>query len=52
VNAFFLVIAFVFVLSVLALVVYSIFEVTPWGRHNDHYRDASGDRRFQSPWLD
>jgi hypothetical protein len=51
-NAVFLVIAFLFVFSVLALVAYSIFEVTPWGRHKDHYRDTSGHRRFQSPWLD
>ena len=51
-NAVFLVIALLFVFAVLALVAYSIFEVTPWGRHKDHYRDASGRRRFRSPWLD
>ena len=51
-NAVFLVIALLFVFAVLALVAYSIFEVTPWGRHKDHYRDASGRRRFHSPWLD
>jgi hypothetical protein len=51
-NALFLVIAFLFVFSVLALVAYSIFEVSPWGRHKDHYRDADGHRRFESPWLD
>jgi hypothetical protein len=51
-NALFLIIAFLFVLSVLMLVAYSIFEVTAWGRHKDHYRDAAGQRRFDSPRLD
>jgi hypothetical protein len=51
-NAFFLVIAFLFVFAVLALVAFSIFEVTPWGRHEDRYRDTTGHRRFESPWLD
>ena len=51
-NSFFLVIAFLFVFSVVALVAYSLFEVTPWGRHDDHYRDETGHRRFDSPFLD
>ena len=51
-SNFFLVIAVIFVLSVLALVAYSLFELTPWARHADHYRDESGSRRFESPRLD
>jgi hypothetical protein len=51
-NTVFLIIAFLFVFSVVALVAYSIFEVSPWGRHKDHYRDPAGHRRFESPWLD
>jgi hypothetical protein len=51
-NSFFLVIAFVFVLSVLALVGYALFALSPWGRHKDHYRDSGGRRRFESPFLD
>jgi len=51
-SNFFLVIAVIFVLSVLALVAYSIFELTPWAHHADHYRDEAGSRRFESPRLD
>jgi hypothetical protein len=51
-NTFFLVIACVFVLAVLALVGYSIYELTPLARHKDHYRDERGTRRFESPRLD
>ena len=35
-NTFFLVIAIVFVLSVLALVAYAIFDITPFAHHKDH----------------
>jgi hypothetical protein len=53
VSTFFLVIALLFVVSVLALVVYSVFELTPYARHKDRYRDpATGERRFDSPRLD
>ncbi len=48
----FLVITFFFVIAVLALVAYALFELTPWGRHKDHYRDATGHRRYESPFLD
>jgi hypothetical protein len=52
-NTVFLVISLAFVASVLALVGYSIFELTPYARHKDHYRDPeSGKRRFDSPRLD
>ena len=51
-NTVFLVVAFVFVLSVLALVAYSLFELSPFAHHADHYRDEAGARRFDSPHLD
>ena len=51
-STFFLVIAIVFVVSVLALAGYALFELSPFGRHSDHYRDESGKRRFESPRLD
>ncbi len=52
-NMIFLVIAMVFVFTVLGLVAYSIFAVTPYARHKDHYRDPdTGERRFSSPRLD
>ena len=48
-----LIIVFAFVVSVLALVGFTIFEISPFGRHSDHYRDPeSGKRRFESPRLD
>jgi len=51
-DTFFLVLALAFVIAVLALVAYSIFEMTPLARHKDHYRDESGKRRVESPRLD
>jgi hypothetical protein len=51
-NTLFLVIACVFVFAVLGLVAYSVFEITPFARHKDHYRDDAGKRRYESPRLD
>ena len=51
-NTVFLAIGIVFVVSVLALVAYSLFELTPLATHKDHYRTADGARRFTSPRLD
>ena len=39
-----LIIVFAFVVSVLALVGYTIFEISPFGRHSDHYRDPRRGR--------
>ena len=48
-----LIIAFAFVISVLAVVGVAIFQVSPFGRHADQYRDPeTGKRRFESPRLD
>jgi uncharacterized protein HemY len=42
-----------FVLAVLALIAWSLIEISPLGRHVDHYRDPkSGKRRWPSPNLE
>ena len=51
-NTVFLVIGLGFVVSVLALVAYSLYELSPLAGHRDHYRTDDGARRFQSPRLD
>jgi hypothetical protein len=51
-STFFLIVACVFVIAVLALAGYAIYEMTPLARHKDHYRDEDGKRRFESPRLD
>lgn len=52
-NILFAVVVVVFVIVVLALVGYALFELTPLARHEDHYRDPrTGRRRWQSPHLD
>ena len=52
-NTLFTVIATVFVLSVLALVAYALFELSPFARHVDRFRDSrTGERRGASPHLD
>ena len=52
-NIAILIIVFAFVFSVLGLVGFTIFEISPFGRHTDHYRDSeTGKRRFDSPQLD
>jgi hypothetical protein len=52
-DTLFLVIGVAFVLAVLAIVGYSIFEISPYAHHKDHYRDElTGERRFDSPHLD
>jgi hypothetical protein len=52
-NTVFLVVAIVFVVVVLAIVGYALFEMTPLARHEDHYRDPrTGNRRWESPHLD
>jgi len=52
-NTIFIVAVIVFVLVVLALVAYALFEVTPLAHHADHYRDPrTGKRRWESPNLE
>jgi hypothetical protein len=51
-NTIFLIIGFLFVLSVLGLAAYTIYELTPFANHKDHYRNSAGKKRFESPRLD
>jgi hypothetical protein len=51
-NTIFLIVGVLFVASVLGLVVFSLFELTPLANHKDHYRGPDGKRRFESPRLD
>lgn len=52
-NILFTTIVAVFVVGVLALVVYCMFELTPFSRHAEHYRDPdTGKRLFDSPNLE
>jgi hypothetical protein len=48
-----LAIVFGFVFSVLAVVGFALFKMSPFAHHTDHYRDPeTGERRFDSPRLD
>ena len=48
-----LIVVFAFVISVLAVVGYAIFEITPYAHHTDRFRDPeTGKRRFDPPRLD
>jgi hypothetical protein len=52
-NTAFAIVVIAFVVIVLGLVGYVLFEMTPLARHADHYRDPrTGKRRFRSPRLD
>jgi hypothetical protein len=52
-NTFFTVVVFVFVFSVLAFVAYAFFEVSPFARHKELFRDPrAGKRLWQPPHLD
>jgi hypothetical protein len=48
----FTVIVLSFVVTVLLVVGFALFEIGPFGRHKDHYRDAAGARRFDPPNLE
>jgi hypothetical protein len=48
-----MVIVLSFVVSVLLVVAYGLFEMSPLGRHTDHYRDPqTGKRRWDPPNLE
>jgi len=52
-NTTYLVIVIVFVVAVLAVVGYALFEMSPFARHVDHYRDPVTLRRVgEGPRLD
>lgn len=49
----FVVIVMAFVVVVLAVVAFALFEVTPFARHAEQFRDPrTGKRRWDSPHLD
>jgi hypothetical protein len=49
----YLVIVVIFVVAVLSVVGYALFEMSPFARHADQYRDPVTHRRIgQSPRLD
>jgi len=52
-NTLFTVVVFAFVIAVLAVVAYAFFEVSPFARHTDVFRDSRTRKwRGQSPRLD
>ena len=52
-NTLFTVVVFAFVLAVLGVVAYALFELSPFAHHVDRFRDPrTGQRRWQSPHLD
>ena len=51
-TALFTIIVLVFVTLVLVLAAYAVFELTPFAKHTDRYRDQQGKRRVESPRLD
>jgi hypothetical protein len=46
------VIVIAFVVTVLAVVAFALFELTPFARSENPFRDATGKRRWESPHLD
>jgi Ca2+/H+ antiporter len=51
-GTLFIVIVLSFVVAVLIVVAYSLFAMSPFGRHRDHYRNAAGGRRLEPPNLE
>jgi hypothetical protein len=51
-GAFFTVLVLCFAIALPVLIGFVLFEVSPFGRHSDHYRDPrTGKRRWESPNL-
>jgi hypothetical protein len=52
-GTLFVVIVVAFVVLVLAFVAFGLFELTPFARHDNPFRDSrTGRRRWESPHLD
>jgi hypothetical protein len=51
-GTLFTVIVLSFVVAVLIVVGFTLFEMSPLGRHKDHYRSATGQRRLDPPNLE
>jgi hypothetical protein len=51
-ETFFIVIVFAFVVAVLGVVAYALYEMSPFAHHVDEFRDPrTGERRGESPHL-
>ena len=48
----FTVVVLSFVVVVLLVAAFALVEVSPFGRHKDHSRDAAGERRWDPPNLE
>ena len=51
-DTVFTIIVVSFVVAVLSVVGYALFEMSPFSRHKDHYRNAAGERRLAPPNLE
>jgi hypothetical protein len=52
-NTLFTFLVLGFVLAVLGVVAYALFELSPFAHHADQFRDPrTGTRKWQSPHLD
>jgi hypothetical protein len=51
-NTLYTVIVIVFVVAVVGAVAYSLFKMSPFAKHVDHFRDDEGKRLGSSPRLD
>jgi len=52
-SALWTIVVMAFVLVVLAVLAYGLFELSPFGRHPDQFRDSrTGRRRWESPHLE
>ena len=52
-QALWIAIVFAFVVVVLAAVGFALFEITPFARHTERFRDSrTGKQRSKSPRLD
>jgi hypothetical protein len=51
-NTVYLVIVIVFVVAVLGAVGYTLYSLSPFGRHREHFRDHAGKRLGSGPRLD
>jgi hypothetical protein len=52
-NTLFTVVVFAFVLAVLAVAAYALYEVSPLAHHSERFRDSrTGKRKWDSPHLD
>jgi Ca2+/H+ antiporter len=51
-DTVFTIIVLSFVVAVLSVVAYALFEMSPFGRHKEHFRNAAGERRVAPPNLE